>query len=74
MGLITGETFVPEIGKCYEVHFGKIIVHGRNGYVAASIKVKGLHPSEWIDLATGNVLDPEISKYIPQAFKEIACV
>lgn len=71
--LITIGAFVPEVGKCYEVHFGKITFRNETGYCVANIQVNGSDASQWTDLDTGKLLDPDIARYVVQAYKEIAC-
>ena len=71
--LITNGAFVPMKDKCYEIHFGKIKVNNQTGFCVATIKVNGNDASQWIDLDTNNQLDPDIAKYVVQAYREIAC-
>ena len=71
--LITGTAFIPEIGKCYEVHFGKLPIGAEGKFVSARVKINGSLPKDWQDIDTGKQLDPLISKYVVQAFKEIDC-
>ena len=71
--LITNAAFVPEIGRCYEVHFGKVTTGNQTEDWFARIRPKGLQPSEWIDLDTGEVLDSSFRAYVVQKFREIDC-
>lgn len=66
--MITGRAFIPQDGKAYEIHFGKITYRGEEGYVSAKITVNG---STWLDNDTGTQLDPELRAYTVQAFKEL---
>ena len=71
--LIKSQAFSPIIGKSYEVHFGKITINNETGFGTARIRVEGTDASEWIDLDTGDVLDPNFAVYAVQAFEEIQC-
>jgi hypothetical protein len=66
--IITGRTFIPEQGKTYEVHFGKIQYQGSEGFVIATFKING---SDWFDLDTSNLLDPVLRNYVVQAYREL---
>jgi hypothetical protein len=66
--IITGRAFIPEDGKAYEVHFGKISYRGQEGFASANITVNG---SDWLDNDTGTLLDPELRSYVVQAFREL---
>jgi hypothetical protein len=69
----TGSAFAPAIGKCYEVHFGKVQIGTQTGFGSARIKANGQSPSQWIDLDTNAPLDPRFGQYVVQGFKEIEC-
>jgi len=71
--LISNNSFLPTIGNCYEVHFGKITLNGQTGFCVANIKIEGNGTSQWIDLDTGQSLDPNIAKHVVQAYKDIQC-
>ena len=66
--------FIPEVGKCYEVHFGKITLNGRQAYVSARIRVLGGSPADWQDMDTNQQLDTNIAKFVVQAHREIQCL
>lgn len=68
---ITGQAFIPEIGKKYEISVGIIAYRGVTGERRSRIRVEGAHSSQWIDLETGVALDPRIANYVVQAFREI---
>ena len=34
--VITGQAFIPEIGKCYEVHFGRLTHNNQTGFWSAN--------------------------------------
>jgi len=65
--------FVPVIGACYEVHFGKIKLGDEEGYWSARIKVNGIHCSQWEDLDTGKSLDHRLCAYVVQVHQKIKC-
>jgi len=69
----TGAAFGPDIGKCYEVHFGKIQIGAQTGFGFARIRVNGQCPSRWVDLETNECLDPRYGIYAVQGFREIEC-
>ena len=71
--LITNNAFIPEIGKCYELHYGEITYKGTKGNVSAKVKINGTLHQEWADLDSNARLDPELSVYVVQAYKEIPC-
>ncbi len=68
-----GSAFVPEIGKCYEVHFGELEVEGEKGFVVARIQANGLGANDWIDLDTNEQLARNIGRFVVKAFREISC-
>jgi hypothetical protein len=70
---LSGTPFVPSVGKCYEVYFGKIKLDDKEGHCWARVKVNGLHTSQWEDIDTGQPLDPRIAVYVVRAFKETQC-
>lgn len=71
---ITNTAFIPTIGKCYEVHYGKITINKKTGFYVARIKIEGDKKSEWIDLDTNKSLDPDVANYYTvQAYTEVKC-
>ncbi len=70
---ITDKEFSPEIGKCYEIHFGEIDYQGSVGLVATRIKVIwGDGKQNWIDLTNGNVrLDTALFDFEVRAYREM---
>jgi len=68
---ITGQAFPAVVGKDYEVAFGNITYQGQTGMWTARIHVAGPSTASWIDLETGEVLDPLLSRYVVQAYVEI---
>lgn len=68
---IRGRVFAPATGKSYEVTFGKIAYRGQTGHVNARLRIDGPQQRQWIDLDNGLPLDPELGKYVVQAFREI---
>lgn len=71
--LISNEPFVPRIGRCYDVNFGRVTIGNQTGAWSARIKATGPHPSKWIDLDTGEVLDSELRTFVVQSFNETDC-
>lgn len=65
--------FIPVVGKCYEIHFGKVTLNGQTGFWSARIRVNGAHPSQWLDIDTNHQLDPSLAVYVVQASREIQC-
>lgn len=65
--------FIPVVGKCYELHFGKIRYKGIEGFVQARVRINGIPHSQWIDLDTNQALDPVLAAYAVQAHQEIDC-
>lgn len=68
-----GSAFMPEISKCYEVHFGEIEVDGKTGFGVARIRANGLHAQDWIDLDSNEQLARNFGRYVVKAFREISC-
>ena len=68
---ITGRLFLPAVGSCYEVHFGRIVYRGNEAYVSARLRIEGSTPAAWIDLDDQQPLDPELSRFAVQAFRMI---
>ena len=68
---ITGRAFIPTVGKHYEVAFGKVTYQSQTGVWTAKIRADGTLPSQWIDLDTGNQLDPALAIYVVQAYREL---
>jgi hypothetical protein len=66
-----GKVFTPLVGKCYDIRFGKLNLEGHDVYYSARIRVKGVLPSQWENIATGQTLDPRLALYAVQAHKEI---
>jgi hypothetical protein len=71
--LITDQAFSPQIGTCYEIHFGQVTIGEKSGYGSARIRAEGELCSEWIDLDTGAPLDNCFCQYVVEAFREITC-
>ena len=69
---IMNRAFIPEIGNTYEVTFGEVTHQGKTGPWSAKIRVDGAGTKDWIDLATGQPLDPELSKYVVKGFRKIS--
>jgi hypothetical protein len=65
---ITGKAFLPEEGKKYDVHFGRIRYRGEDSFVSARIFISG---NDWFDEDTATLLDEDLRKYAVQAFREI---
>lgn len=63
--------FVPVIGLSYEVYYGHVTIRGQSGWATAKIRVDGRDSSQWIDLDTGELLDPVFRAFVVQAFKPI---
>lgn len=66
-----GRVFAPLVGKCYDIRFGKLNLDGHDAYYSARIRVKGILPGHWEDIATGQPLDTRLFPYTVQAYKEI---
>ncbi len=66
---VVGIVFPAEVGKDYEVSFGKITYKQQTGTWTARIRIAA--PKQWIDLDTGALLDPELSKFVVQAWLEL---
>lgn len=66
--------FIAEIGKCYEVHFGKITLNGQEGYCTARIRVLGNSYAHWEDMDTNLPLDNCIAVHAVQGYREIQCL
>lgn len=71
LGWIMGRPFIPVPGKLFQVHFGFVIYQGEAAYWSACIRVDGAASDKWIDLDTNKPLDPELAKYVVQAFRAI---
>ncbi len=39
--LFTGQAFLPIIGKCYEVHYGEIVIDNETGFGIARVRIEG---------------------------------
>jgi hypothetical protein len=59
------------VGREYEVAFGIVTYQGQTANWTARIRVGGTEPSQWIDIETGAVLDPHLSKFVVQAYIEL---
>lgn len=64
--------FVPEVGSCYEIHFGQITVDNETGFASANIRVVGNDSSSWIDMKSNQPLDPKLCAFSVQAYKRIS--
>lgn len=64
--------FVPEVGSCYEIHFGQITIGNETGFASAKIRVDGKDPAIWIDMESNQPLDPKLRVYLVQAYKQIS--
>ena len=69
----TGQAFVPNMGECYDVCFGKIQYKGQTGFWTARVRIDGMGSAQWIDLDTNQPLDPDLAKFVIQAFRSIPC-
>lgn len=69
----TGLAFIPNVGGCYEVCFGKIEYKGQTGFWTARIRVTGADSAQWIDFDTNEPLDSDMAKWTIQAFRAIPC-
>ncbi len=69
----TGQAFSPNVGECFDVCFGKIQYQGKNGFWTARLRIDGKGPAQWIDLDTNDPLDPDLAKFVVQAFRSIRC-
>ena len=70
-GWIVDRPFNPELGQCYEVAFGKVLLQGREVAGRARIRIDGYTPSQWYDLDHDNTLAPELQSYPVRAFRPI---
>lgn len=68
---IVNQPFVPTIGQCYEVAYGKVSQHGRERYARARIRIDGAQPSQWFDLDEGQVLAPFFQDCPVRAYRPI---
>lgn len=67
-----GKAFKPELGKCYDLRYGRVQWDGQNALRAARIRVKGFSPADWEDIDTGQPLDARLRSCRVQSYKEIA--
>lgn len=66
-----GKPFIPVIGKCYDIRFGKIKYKEQEALYSARVRINGISPAQWEDLDTGHPLDPGLGSHTIQAHKEI---
>jgi hypothetical protein len=69
--IISNQAFVPDVGETYEVNFGTITYQGVQGQWGAQIRIEGAGTAQWIDIGTGKPLDPELAKFVVQAYRRI---
>lgn len=68
---VLDETFIPIIGKSYDITYGKIVFRGEHKHVIKRIRVDGPTPESWVDLGTGKPLDAELHGYAVKGFRAI---
>jgi hypothetical protein len=68
---ITGQVFIPEVGKFYEVTFGEVTFQGKKGIGTARIRVDGTDPSQWFDIDDQCKLPPELARYVVQGYRQL---
>lgn len=69
---VVGNAFEPAIGMTYEVAFGSIEYRGQRGHWSAQIHTTTSGVAGWIDLDTGEALDPQLSKYVVKAYRVLS--
>lgn len=69
---VVDQPFMPESGKCYELAYGKVMLHGREISVRARIRADGGAPSQWVDLDEGRTLDPSLQALPVRAYRPIS--
>ena len=68
---IVDQPFVPVVGQCYEVAYGKVVQLGRERYARARIRIDGTDPSQWLDLDEGQMLDADLQQRPVRAYRPI---
>lgn len=68
---ITGQSFSPAIGECYEITYGAIPYRGKQAHVFAKVRIDGATPDQWYDLDEDKLLDPVLAPHVVLAYRRI---
>jgi hypothetical protein len=68
---VVDEAFVPEVGKSYEVTFGKVTFNGELAPVLRRIRIDGAASDQWFDLDAGTPLDSQLRQLPVRGFRPI---
>lgn len=69
---VVDQPFSPQPGQCYELAYGKVMLHGRDIHVRARIRADGTRPTQWFDLDEGQILDPTLQALPVRAYRPIS--
>lgn len=67
--------FIPEVGRCYEITFGKDLLHkGKVGEWLFRVRCDDpLNKAKWTDLDTCQPLAPDLWGRVVIAYRKIEC-
>jgi len=71
-GWIVDERFEPEIGKTYQLAFGRVPFGRELRNVVRTVRIDGPAPEQWFDVEEGRRLEEGLNMHSIKAFRRIA--
>jgi hypothetical protein len=66
---IVDQDFSPVTGESYDIAYGRLMQNGEERPLVKHVRIDGPLPAQWVDLGTGEALEPELRQLPVKAFR-----